>query len=262
MALRRSPRLARSAGPRRAIAKASSSSRGASRPKPKSKPKAKPSQRSSATGPSGSSSLGPSRWHEEQRWEAGFEVVAGVDEAGRGPLVGPVVAAACVLSRNLDLDLDGINDSKKMTEEQRDRCFEVLTNSPGAVSYAWHAVSASEIDEINILQATMKAMETAVGKLPKNPDFVLVDGNRVPKGLDPRKAEAIVKGDGKSLAIACASVIAKVVRDGMMRELHKEFPHYGFDKHKGYGVPQHLRAIAEHGPCPHHRRTFAPIKHM
>ena len=105
-------------------------------------------------------------------------------------------------------------------------------------------------------------METAVSKLPLQPEFVLIDGNRIPKGMDPSTTESIVKGDGKSLVIAAASVIAKVVRDRMMLDLHKEYPQYGFDKHKGYGVPQHLAAIKKYGPCPQHRRTFAPIKYM
>jgi len=125
-----------------------------------------------------------------------------------------------------------------------------------------HAIDAKEIDEINILQATLKAMDMAVLKLPVKPDFVLVDGNRIPKAMDPATTEAIVKGDGKSLCIAAASVIAKVERDRMMVQLDKAFPQYGFAQHKGYGVPQHLAAIKKHGPCPHHRRTFAPIKFM
>jgi len=202
----------------------------------------------------------PTRELEEQLWSKGFKVVAGVDEAGRGPLVGPVVAAACVLT-DPHFELDGINDSKKMTEEQREHCYEILVNSQ-AVAYAWHAIDAKEIDEINILQATLKAMDMAVMKLPVKPDFVLVDGNRIPKAMDPATTEAIVKGDGKSLCIAAASVIAKVERDRMMVQLDKAFPQYGFAQHKGYGVPQHLAAIKKHGPCPHHRRTFAPIKFM
>ena len=125
-----------------------------------------------------------------------------------------------------------------------------------------HAIEAKTIDEINILQASMLAMDIAVSKLPVKADFVLVDGNRLPKAMSPSTAECIVKGDGKSLAIAAASVIAKVVRDRMMIELDKKYPHYGFGKHKGYGVPQHLAAITKHGPCPEHRRTFAPIKYM
>jgi ribonuclease HII len=125
-----------------------------------------------------------------------------------------------------------------------------------------HSIDSKTIHEINILQASMKAMEVAVSKLPVQADFVLVDGNRVPKAMKPSAAECIVKGDGKSLAIAAASVIAKVVRDRMMVDLDKKYPQYGFAKHKGYGVPQHLTAIKKHGPCPEHRRTFAPIKYM
>jgi len=236
--------------------------------RPTTKAKGKAAVRGKATKSTASTSsarrpgVGPTRDHERRKWAKGFKLVAGVDEAGRGPLVGPVVAAACVLSRDLDLNLAGLDDSKKMTEEQREECFEVLTSNPDAISYAWHSIDAKEIDEINILQASLKAMELAVSKLPTKPDYVLIDGNRIPKNLSPDTTEAIVKGDGKSIAIAAASVIAKVVRDRMMFDLHKEYPQYGFDKHKGYGVPQHLQAIRKHGPCPHHRRTFAPIKYM
>ena len=134
--------------------------------------------KSTAITSSARSSGGPTRDHERRKWAKGFKLVAGVDEAGRGPLVGPVVAAACVLSRDLDLNLAGLDDSKKMTEEQREECFEVLTSNPDAISYAWHSIDAQEIDEINILQASLKAMEMTVSKLKTKPDYVLIDGNR------------------------------------------------------------------------------------
>ena len=143
-----------------------------------SKSKAKTKGKGSAT-----SGGGPSRLHEQEKWSLGHKLVAGVDEAGRGPLVGPVVAAACILHQ--DIELVGINDSKKMSEQQRDQCYDFLVNSPSAVSFAWHAIDATTIDEINILQATMKAMETAVAKLQVKPDFVLIDGNRIPKNMNP-----------------------------------------------------------------------------
>ena len=143
-----------------------------------SKSKAKTKGKGSAT-----SGGGPSRLHEQEKWSLGYKLVAGVDEAGRGPLVGPVVAAACILHQ--DIELVGINDSKKMSEQQRDQCYDILVNSPSAVSFAWHAIDATTIDEINILQATMKAMETAVAKLQVKPDFVLIDGNRIPKNMNP-----------------------------------------------------------------------------
>ena len=263
---RRSPRLANKAKTKSVFAAATAKRKttaSAASKKRRRAPSAKTATSIAASAKGGASrsrSSGPSRAHEREKWGKGFKLVAGVDEAGRGPLVGPVVAAACILHE--DVDLEGINDSKKMTEDQRERCFEILTSNPKAVSYAWEAIDATTIDEINILQATMLAMETAVSKLPVKPDFVLIDGNRIPKGMDARTTEAIVKGDEKSLAIAAASVIAKVVRDRMMRDLHDEYPAYGFDKHKGYGVPQHLEAIKKHGPCPQHRRTFAPIKYM
>ena len=260
-ALRRSPRLG---GFSQVLGKAigkGKSSKGKTQQATKSVRRKKTTSTAAKGSSSSSSTTGPTRQHEIEKWNKGFKVVAGVDEAGRGPLVGPVVAAACILHKD-DVELVGLNDSKKMTEQQREACYDVLVSSPDSISYAWHAIDAKTIDEINILQASLKAMETAVSKLPARPDFVLIDGNRIPKQMDPSTTESIVKGDGKSLVIAAASVIAKVVRDRMMLEMHKEYPQYGFDKHKGYGVPQHLEAIKRHGPCPYHRRTFAPIKYM
>jgi|EP00982_Pelagococcus_subviridis_P006185 ribonuclease HII len=201
---------------------------------------------------------GPSRAHEQMYWDQGKKIVCGVDEAGRGPLAGPVVAAACVFPE--DLVIDAINDSKQMTEEDREEVYEQLMENPEVLKSVC-VIDHKEIDDINILEATMKAMRKSVEGLPTKADWVLVDGNRVPEPLKGR-AEAIVKGDAKSVCIAAASVLAKVTRDRMMVEIAKEHPEYGFAEHKGYGVKSHMAAIHEHGPCPYHRMTFAPMKYM
>mmetsp|Transcript_11816 Transcript_11816/g.30171 ORF Transcript_11816/g.30171 Transcript_11816/m.30171 type:complete len:275 (-) Transcript_11816:1110-1934(-) len=219
----------------------------------------KQTERQSHTAASTSSAKFPTRASEQEMWKKGYKMVAGVDEAGRGPLVGPVVAAACIMGK--DVFIKGVQDSKKMTEEQRLEAYDAITSHPQIV-YALHAIDVKTIDSINILQAAMKAMEMAVAKLPTKPDYHLIDGNRVPKGLDAGTSKAIIKGDSKSTVIAAASVVAKVERDKLMIQLHEKYPQYGFDKHKGYGVPQHLSALYKYGPCPEHRRTFAPIKHM
>ncbi|PRW34053.1 Ribonuclease HII [Chlorella sorokiniana] len=201
--------------------------------------------------------LGPTRELEAELWQQGYASVAGVDEAGRGPLAGPVVAAACVVPAHVEIS--GIDDSKKLSAEQREALYEQLTTHP-EVLWAAKVIEASEIDEINILQAAMKAMEGAAAGLRQKPDFLLVDGNRLPKAFDPERARPVVKGDSKSFCIAAASVIAKVTRDRLMLALHKQYPQYNFAGHKGYCVPEHVEAIRQHGPCPQHRRTFAPIK--
>ena len=188
--------------------------------------------------------------------------VAGVDEAGRGPLAGPVVAAATLfpsewIRDGLPRKLRGLNDSKQLTPEERDRYFAVLTNHP-EVRYAVAAVEVAVIDAINILQASLRAMNDALAQLQPMPEHTLVDGLHV---TTLRFAQtALVDGDARSYSIAAASVIAKVTRDGMMLEYHRQFPVYGFAEHKGYGTPRHLAALAEHGPCPLHRRSFSPIK--
>lgn len=192
----------------------------------------------------------------------GFDAVAGVDEAGRGPLAGPVVAAACVVAS--DVRIEGIHDSKLLTEPERELLYDALVAHPG-VSWAVSVIDHDVIDEINILQATMRAMERAVASLPSPPQLVLVDGPRVPAGLasdEALTAEPVVKGDSKSYSIAAASVIAKVTRDRIMMKVHAEYPQYGFAQHKGYPTRDHVAAVHRHGPCPIHRRTFAPIKHM
>lgn len=202
----------------------------------------------------------PSRDMEARLWQQGFQRVAGVDEAGRGPLAGPVVAAACIIPE--DVIIDGIDDSKKLREEERERLFEVLVSTPG-VSYAVYIVEARTIDEVNILQATMQAMKGSIQQLfasENSPDYVLVDGNRLPSDLPPIKAEFVIKGDAVSHVISAASILAKVTRDRLMNDYDKKWPEYGFKAHKGYGTPAHLAALLKCGPCHIHRKSFAPIK--
>ena len=180
-------------------------------------------------------------------------LVAGVDEAGRGPLAGPVVAAAVILD---DLKpIKGLNDSKKLSEKRREKLYdEILAN---ALCCSIAEASVEEIDQFNILQATLLAMRRAVDGLRLKPVKVLVDGNRLPV-LDVR-AEAIVQGDALVPAISAASILAKVHRDRMCAQLHAQYPQYGFDRHKGYGTAEHLKALADHGPSPWHRSSFAPV---
>lgn len=187
----------------------------------------------------------------------GFQRIAGVDEAGRGPLAGPVVAAACILPD--DALFESLNDSKQLTPKQRGSLFAQMTQTPG-VHYGLGVVDAETIDRINILQATFLAMQQAVAALTLQPDFLLIDGNRAPSFSIP--CEVIVEGDGRSVSIAAASVLAKVTRDRMMQEYDAKYPQYGFAKHKGYGTEQHLEALAKHGPCPIHRKSFAPLKEV
>jgi ribonuclease HII len=195
-------------------------------------------------------------------WLQGFTRVAGVDEAGRGPLAGPVVAAAVVLPQawrdaGFDERLRQLNDSKQLTEAQREEFFAILTSHP-QICYGIARVDAAVIDRINILQATHRAMNEALAQLQPPPEHVLVDGNAVKTMRFPQTP--LVKGDARSYSIAAASVLAKVTRDRLMREFDQRYPGYGFAEHKGYGTPQHLAALARLGPCPIHRRSFAPIK--
>lgn len=181
-------------------------------------------------------------------------LTAGVDEAGRGPLAGPVVAAAVILD---DLKpIKGLNDSKVLTALARERLYVEIHAK--ALCFCIAQASVEEIDELNILQATMLAMRRAVEGLRLRPNKVLVDGNRLP--TLKIAAEAIVKGDAKVKAISAASILAKVHRDRLCQELHLQHPQYGFDGHKGYPTPAHLAALREHGACPHHRRSFAPVR--
>ena len=182
--------------------------------------------------------------------EKGYKAVCGIDEAGRGPLAGPVFAAAVILPEDLG-DL-GINDSKKLSEKKRDALFDVIKEK----AIAWSVASASEaeIDEINILNATFLAMKRAVEGLSVKPDVALVDGNRKPKtGIEEI---TLVKGDAKSISIAAASILAKVSRDGYLLELHEKYPEYQFNKHKGYPTALHYEMIKEHGISPVHRLSF------
>ena len=195
-------------------------------------------------------------------WSRGTTRIAGVDEAGRGPLAGPVVAAAAVLpakwaQSGLPDELVGLNDSKQLTASQRERFFAFLT-ACGEVAFAIAQVEATQIDATNILRATHRAMNEALTQLRPPPEHVLVDGRRVKSLRFPQTA--IVKGDALSYSIAAASVLAKVTRDQLMVEYGQRWPVYGFAEHKGYGTPQHLAALALHGPCPVHRRSFAPLK--
>ncbi len=180
----------------------------------------------------------------------GIKVICGVDEAGRGPLAGPVCAAAVILPRGLEIP--GLDDSKKLSEKRRDTLYDIIVQE--ALSYHIALVDEKTIDEINILQATYVAMQNAVKGLKITPDLALVDGNRDP-GLEI-PTETLVGGDGKSLSIAAASVLAKVTRDRFMVELGEKYPEYGFEVHKGYGTKRHYAALTEHGHCPAHRLSF------
>lgn len=199
---------------------------------------------------------------EQALWQSGLTRIAGVDEAGRGPLAGPVVAAATILpphwaQSGLPAELAGLNDSKQLTETQREKYFKFLTAS-AEIEFAIAAVDALTIDRINILQATHRAMNEALAGLKTLPLHALVDGRPVKSLRVPQTA--IIKGDARSYSIAAASVLAKVTRDRLMLEFHVRFPDYGFAEHKGYGTPKHLAAIEKHGPCSIHRKTFAPLK--
>ena len=199
---------------------------------------------------------------ERELWRQGLALVAGVDEAGRGPLAGPVVAAAAILPNRwgesgFDERLEKLNDSKQLTERQREDYFAMLTTHP-EIRFAIARVEADTIDRINILKATHHAMNDALAQFSPPPQHALVDGLRVKTLAFPQTP--LVKGDARSYSIAAASVLAKVTRDRLMLEYDREWPQYGFAEHKGYGMPQHLAAIAAHGPCPIHRRSFAPMK--
>jgi len=205
----------------------------------------------------------PDRFTYEREWLAkGYQRIAGVDEVGRGPLAGPVVAAAAVFSvesieTGLPEPLCGVNDSKKLSTKKREQLFEALTVFDG-VEFGLSVIEPAEIDRINILQATHKAMREALVALGQEPDHLLVDGRPVPSLGQAQTA--IVKGDSLSYSIGAASIFAKVTRDRMMEEFDHKFPGYGFASHKGYGTREHLDSLAKLGPCPVHRRSFAPIK--
>lgn len=190
-------------------------------------------------------------WEIEQTWaDRGFHAICGIDEAGRGPLAGPVCAAAVILPERLDIP--GLNDSKKLTDKKRRELFPIIEEQAIAFGLGW--ASQEEIDEINILQATFLAMSRAVEQLKIRPDLALVDGNRAP-ALD-LPVETVVQGDSLSASIAAASVLAKVSRDDVMLRMAEEYPGYGFEVHKGYGTKAHYEALRKFGPSPIHRRTF------
>ena len=188
--------------------------------------------------------------YEKRAGERGFSAVCGIDEAGRGPLAGPVCAAAVILPP--DCDIPGLNDSKKLSEKKREALFPVIQEKALAFGIGW--ATAEEIDRVNILQATFLAMARAVEALPAPADYALVDGNRMPPL--PIPGETIVKGDATSASIAAASILAKVSRDRLLRRLDEEHPEYGFAKHKGYGTKAHYEAIRKYGLLPEHRRGF------
>lgn len=187
---------------------------------------------------------------EKEALAKGYKTVCGVDEAGRGPLAGPVCAAAVILPEGVIID--GVNDSKKLSEKKRESLFDVIREQ--ALSYSIAYATVDEIEEINILNATMLAMRRAINGLEIKADYAMIDGNKIPP-LDI-DAECIVKGDAKSMSIACASILAKVSRDRLLYKYAEEYPMYGFDKHKGYGTKVHREAILKYGPCPYHRKSF------
>lgn len=190
-------------------------------------------------------------WRQEQKlWSEGYRSVAGIDEAGRGPLAGPVVAAAVVFPRQLHIT--GVNDSKQLSPEQRELLYHQIMQAATAVGVG--TCDHEYIDEHNILQATKEAMRRAVAELSCSPDYLLVDGNMLPN--PSWKGEAVVKGDASCFSIAAASIIAKVTRDRMMTELHHLYPQYGFAAHKGYSCREHYAALEQYGACPIHRQTF------
>ncbi|MGG1215633.1 ribonuclease HII [Micromonospora provocatoris] len=192
----------------------------------------------------------------DHRYGGKDALIAGVDEAGRGPLAGPVVTAAVILPKNCDA-LVGLNDSKQLTKEKRN-AFATLVKEH-AISYFIHFQSAKTIDELNIYEATKQSMKTSVESLSIMPDYVLVDAMTLPIAIPQ---DSIIKGDAKSLAIAAASILAKTARDDYMEQLDKDFPMYGFAQHAGYGTKQHLEALETFGPTIHHRKSFEPIKSM
>ncbi|MEM9278082.1 MAG: ribonuclease HII [Pseudomonadota bacterium] len=199
---------------------------------------------------------GPDFEIENRFYRNGEEAVAGVDEAGRGPLAGPVVAAAVILDP--DNIPTGLNDSKKLTERSRELLFDEIIMTSHT---SWASLPAALIDTINIREAALTAMTFAITKLPVTANVALIDGRDVPTGLT-NTGRAYVKGDARSLSISAASIVAKVIRDKMMMQAAQTWPQYGFEKHKGYGSKLHRDAIEKHGPCPLHRMTFSPMKTM
>ncbi len=183
-------------------------------------------------------------------WQENISLLAGIDEAGRGPLAGPVVAAAVIFEPYQFID--GVDDSKKLKAKKREEFFDLIVEK--SFTYGLGIVDSVEIDKVNIRQATFKAMRKAIGSLSQKPEYLLIDGEELPDKLFAQ--EAFVEGDGRSFTIAAASILAKVTRDRLMIEYHQTYPQYGFDRHKGYGTAFHREMIKKHGPCPIHRRSF------
>ncbi len=192
---------------------------------------------------------------ESQALSKGYHSIAGIDEAGRGPLAGPVVAAACIIPEGVFFQ--GVNDSKLLTPLSRKALFAEISQHP-RVHFGIGSADVNEIDQWNILQATLIAMKRALDALPVRPDYLLADAVQLAYQGIP--CEKLIKGDQRSQSIAAASILAKETRDRLMEEWHLQYPLYGFHQHKGYGTPQHLQALAAHGPCPLHRRSFEPVK--
>ena len=189
--------------------------------------------------------------YENELHEKGIEYICGIDEAGRGPLAGPVVVAACIMPK--DSLIEFVNDSKKVTEKRREKVYDIITNE--AIAWSAAIISQQEIDDINILEATKKGLHEAIVGLKVKPNRIIVDAL---KGIDTEGIpyESIIKGDAKCYSISCASIIAKVTRDRIMREWDEIYPMYGFEQNKGYGTKKHIEAIKEFGPCPLHRKSF------
>ncbi len=209
----------------------------------------------------------PNFREEKKLWKKGFKRVACLDEAGRGPLAGPVTAAAVYIIANCKLQITNLRDSKKLTPERREELFKILTKNP-AIEWGIGKVSEKVIDKINILESTKLAMVRAVKKLKRRPDFLILDGNftlpvkyLAKAGINPNTPQrAIVKADEKVFSCSAASILAKVYRDKLMQGYHKKYPHYGFKKHKGYPTSFHFKMLKKYGPCRIHRKSFRPVK--
>ena len=197
--------------------------------------------------------MGPTDEFELEARRCGYRRIAGLDEAGRGPLAGPVVAAAVVLPSRCHLV--GCDDSKQLSESERERLYQIITER--AVGIGIGSASQEEVDRLNILEASRLAMRRAIAALSPQPDCLLIDAVALPGCTIPTRS--IIKGDALSISVAAASIVAKVTRDRLMAEYHRLYPHYNFLSHKGYGTDEHLRQLAAHGPCPIHRKTFAPV---
>lgn len=189
--------------------------------------------------------------NEKELWSLDYRAIAGIDEAGRGPLAGPVVAACVIMP--MDMEIDGIYDSKKLSPKRREAMYDIIYDTALSIGVGW--IDHEDIDEINILNATYSAMEMAIKACDIKPDYLLIDAVKLPNIHIPQRS--IVKGDNQSQSIAAASIVAKVTRDREMEKWHDIYPEYGFNRHKGYGTKQHIEAIKEHGLCPIHRKSFS-----